>query len=101
MFKDIGIDDDFCVLSRSEHLQKVADTADALSTSVLIEQQIRSNNSWSLLDVQAMFASVLPGHYMEGHVGGQINFPSWLGKNSKRGRFQRLLSDLQAHMRTR
>lgn len=89
------------LLFRGELLQRVADTADALSTSVIIEQQIRSNNNWSLLDVQAMFASVLPGHYMEGHVGGQINFPGWLGKNSKRGRFKRLLSELQAHMRTK
>lgn len=38
---------------------------------------------------------------MEGHIGNEINFPGWLGKNSKRSKFQRMLSEIQTHMRTR
>lgn len=67
----------------------------------MIDTKIRRTNNWSLLDVEAMCASVLPGHYLEGHVNAQIDFPSWLGKNSKKNKFSRLLSELQAHMRTR
>lgn len=84
----------------NEKLSRYAQTADSLSLSDIVDKKIRSSNNWSLLEVQAMYASVLPGYYMEGHVGGQINFPSWLGKNSKRSKFQRLVCELQAHMRT-
>lgn len=86
---------------KGEVLERMALTADSLSLSDMVDKKIRSSNNWSLLECQAMYASVLPGFYLEGHVGGQINFPGWLGKNSKRGKFQRLLSELQAHMRTK
>ena len=36
---------------------------------------------------------------MEGRIGGQINFPSWLGKNSRQNKMDRLLQELQLHMR--
>ena len=88
----------FC---RNDLLDRVAKTADSISMADTIERKIRNSNNWSLLEVQAMYASVLPGQYMEGHMGGQINFPVWLGNNSKRNKFHRLLSELQAHMRTR
>ncbi|MGR0260683.1 hypothetical protein, partial [Klebsiella pneumoniae] len=32
--------------------------------------------------LQAVFSSFMPGEYLAGHMGGQINFPAWLGKNS-------------------
>lgn len=85
---------------RKEFLKRAAYTADSISMGDIIDTKIRSSNNWSLLESQAMFSSVLPGHYMEGHIGGQINFPSWLGKNSKRGKFQRILSELHRHTRT-
>jgi hypothetical protein len=50
---------------------------------------------------QAMFSSVLPGDIMEGHLTCQINFPAWLGKNSRRSKFQRILQELHGHMRLR
>jgi hypothetical protein len=61
----------------------------------------RSQNSWSLLPTQAMFSSVLPGEYMSGHVQGMIQFPSWLGKNSKQNKVDRMLQELQMHTRLR
>ncbi|KRT81463.1 AAA protein [Oryctes borbonicus] len=84
---------------RSETLQRVSWTADSISKSDLVDKKMRSSNNWSLLEVQAIYSSVLPGQYMEGNVRGQINFPTWLGKNSKKGKFKRLVSELQAHMR--
>lgn len=85
---------------RDEVLERICQTAESLSTSDLIDNKIRKSNNWSLLETQAVFASVLPGFYMEGHMGGQINFPSWLGKNSKRSKFHRILCELHSHMRT-
>lgn len=46
-----------------------------------------------------MFSSVLPGEYMSGHLAGQIEFPRWLGNNSRRNKFDRIMQELQMHMR--
>ncbi|GJQ69768.1 Gnf1 [Trypoxylus dichotomus] len=84
---------------KPQMLQKAWLTADSISKSDIVDKKMRSSNNWSLLEVQAIYSSVLPGHYMEGTIRGQINFPTWLGKNSKKGKFKRLISELQAHMR--
>ena len=36
---------------------------------------------------------------MSGHLAMQIEFPKWLGSNSKRNKFDRLMQELQMHMR--
>lgn len=87
--------------SPKETLSRIAYAADSISLGDLVDAKIRSNQSWGLLDTQALYSSVIPGNVLEGHVGGQINFPGWLGKNSKTNKFKRMLSELQAHMRTR
>ncbi|XP_017031219.1 replication factor C subunit 1 [Drosophila kikkawai] len=80
-------------------LAKVAATADALSLGDLIDKRIRANSAWSLLPTQAFFSSVLPGEHMSGHFTGQINFPGWLGKNSRTGKRARLAQELHDHTR--
>ncbi|KAB0797589.1 hypothetical protein PPYR_08582 [Photinus pyralis] len=85
---------------KSEHLQRFSAAADCISMGDLVDTGIRRTNNWSLLNMEAMCLSVLPGSYLSGHVNAQIDFPSWLGKNSKRNKFVRLLGELQAHMRT-
>ncbi|KAH8243250.1 hypothetical protein KR032_005944, partial [Drosophila birchii] len=80
-------------------LAKVAATADALSLGDLIDKRIRANSAWSLLPTQAFFSSVLPGEHMSGHFTGQINFPGWLGKNSRSGKRARLAQELHDHTR--
>ena len=77
----------------------VSKAADSFCDGDLVEKVIRSNNSWSLLPTEAMFASVIPGEYMEGFVSGQIQFPSWLGKNSKTSKIDRITQELQIHTR--
>ena len=73
----------------------VSKAADSFCDGDLVEKVIRSNNSWSLLPTEAMFASVIPGEYMAGFVSGQIQFPSWLGKNSKRSKMDRITQELK------
>jgi len=77
----------------------VSKAADSFCDGDLVEKVIRSNNSWSLLPTEAMFASVIPGEYMSGFVSGQIQFPSWLGKNSKTSKMDRITQELQIHTR--
>ncbi|KAK5646065.1 hypothetical protein RI129_004529 [Pyrocoelia pectoralis] len=85
---------------KNEHLERFSAAANCISLGDIVDTQIRRNNNWSLLNMEAMCSSVLPGSYLSGHVNAQIDFPNWLGKNSKRGKFVRLLGELQAHMRT-
>jgi len=80
-------------------MSKVAATADALSLGDMVDKRIRANSAWSLLPTQAIFSSVLPGEYMCGHFTGQINFPGWLGKNSKANKRTRLAQELHDHTR--
>ena len=73
--------------------------ADSICMGDLVDKTIRSQNSWSLLPTQAIYASVIPGEYMSGHVSGQIQFPQWLGKYSRQNKFDRILQELQVHTR--
>ncbi|XP_030830290.1 replication factor C subunit 1 isoform X1 [Strongylocentrotus purpuratus] len=82
-----------------KQLDLVSKAADSMCQSDLVEKAIRTRNCWRLLPTQAVFASVIPGTTMQGYMGGMINFPSWLGKNSTRGKNFRLLQELQVHMR--
>ena len=69
--------------------------ADSIAMGDLCEKAIRSQNAWSLLPTEAIFASVIPGEYMSGHVAGQIEFPKWLGMYSRQNKFDRILQELQ------
>lgn len=90
-----------CNFRRPQVPQQVALAANSLSLGDLIEKRIRSASAWSLLPTQAMFSSVMPGQYMAGHFTGQINFPGWLGKNSKRTKRSRLAQELHDHTRVK
>ena len=72
--------------------------ADSICMGDLVEKTIRSQQAWSLLPTEAIFASVIPGEYMAGHVAGQIEFPKWLGKYSRQNKFDRILQELQVKM---
>ena len=97
-------------------MELVSKTADSIAQGDLVEKGIRSGMNWGLLPTAAVFCSVLPGVYMEGEsvhrlfvfslpitisgfLTGQIQFPSWLGKNSKRCKIDRILQELQMHTR--
>ena len=73
--------------------------ADSIAEGDLVEKGIRSGMNWSLLPTAAVFSSVLPGEYMAGFLTSQVQFPQWLGKNSRRSKLDRILSELQGHTR--
>ncbi|KAF9409553.1 hypothetical protein HW555_011118 [Spodoptera exigua] len=68
---------------KNEVLQRISEAADSISLGDLVDARIRRNQAWSLLPMQAMYSSVIPGNRMSGHMTGQIQFPAWLGKNSR------------------
>jgi replication factor C subunit 1 len=85
--------------NKKKLMELVSRAADSIAEGDLVEKGIRSGMNWSLLPTAAVFCSVLPGEYMKGFLTGQILFPSWLGKNSKRTKIDRILSELQSHTR--
>lgn len=87
--------------NKQKKMEMFAKVADSISRGDLVDKIIRSRNAWSLLPVQAIFSSLVPGDVLEGHMGGAITFPSWLGKNSRQGKLDRLLQELQVHTRLR
>jgi len=80
------------------HLELLNEAAQSMCISDRIGRQIRTNNNWSLLTTQAVFATVIPGEKLSGSIGLPA-FPGWFGKNSKQGRVDRILQELQKHMR--
>lgn len=80
------------------HLAAVAEAADYISQGDLIERKIRSSEQlWSLLPFHAVMSSVSPASKVAGQMAGRINFTTWLGQNSKMGKYYRLLQELQYH----
>lgn len=75
--------------------------ADSISCGDLVNKVLYSTNQWGLLPTLAAFASVIPGEAMQGYFGSRIEFPLWLGKNSRQGKYDRILQELALHMRIR
>ncbi|XP_006895482.1 PREDICTED: replication factor C subunit 1 [Elephantulus edwardii] len=84
-----------------KHLMLLSRAADSICDGDLVDSQIRSKQNWSLLPTQAIYASVLPGELMRGHMTQFPAFPSWLGKHSSTGRHDRIVQDLALHMSLR
>lgn len=85
--------------SQNTHSNLYAMAADSLSMGDLVDRRIRSANAWSLLPTQAIFSFVIPGSYLNGSFTKQINFPAWLGKNSKASKRKRLAQEIHDHCR--
>lgn len=85
--------------NKVKHLHLLSEAANSICDGDIIERQIRSGNNWSLLPTQAVFSSVIPGELLTGYLNQMINFPAWLGKNSNRNYMDRILQELQMHMR--
>ncbi|XP_077157827.1 replication factor C subunit 1 isoform X2 [Paroedura picta] len=84
-----------------KHLMLLSKAADSICDGDLVDRQIRSKQNWSLLPIQAIYSSVLPGELMRGYMQQFPNFPSWLGKFSSTGKHDRILQELSMHMSLR
>ncbi|XP_041974290.1 replication factor C subunit 1 [Aricia agestis] len=84
---------------KNEVLDRISRAADSISLGDIVDARIRSGQAWSLLPVQAMYSSVIPGHHCSGRMCGQIQFPGWLGRNSRANKLKRLAQEIHAHTR--
>lgn len=90
------------VRSATQHLERVAAAADAISQSDHVNSLIRSSEQqWSLLPFHAVMSTVIPAKEVHGKMGSFPSFTSWLGQNSKTLKYSRMLQELQYHTRMR
>ena len=88
--------------NKLDHLRQLAKASDLISQSDLVNQRIRSGEQqWSLLPFHAIMSTVYPAAEIQGQITGRINFTSWLGQNSKKMKFERMVQNLQYHTCTR
>lgn len=81
-----------------EYFSNLNETIESLCNADRVGRLLRTNNNWSLLPTQAVFTTLIPGEKLAGTIGLPA-FPAWFGKNSKQGRVDRILQELQKHMR--
>lgn len=83
--------------NKQKILDRVKASAEAIADGDLVENLLRRSMNWSLLPLQAIYSSYIPGEFMAGNNGG-VEFPAWLGKNSNKNKRSRLLQQLHTHV---
>ncbi|KAI8093321.1 uncharacterized protein BX664DRAFT_329437 [Halteromyces radiatus] len=80
----------------------LAKAANAIAEGDLVDHRMGSNQEYSLMPVHSIFSCVRPAYYMEGSLAGnRMNFPLWLGQNSKTMKNKRLLANVQNKLRSK
>ena len=90
------------VKEKQEISDRLADATAAMSDFGVLESMVRGGDQhWELLTSAAALC-VKTGSIAGGPNGGFLpgfpEFPGWLGKNSSKGKHDRLLSEMQHHM---
>jgi len=89
--------------AESKFFDRVHDAALSMSDYAVFDHGIRGNGdqNWGLLPAAGMM-TVKTGYHAGGKNGGFLpgypEFTAWLGKNSSRGKKQRILSELHYHI---
>lgn len=73
--------------------------ADSISKSDEVDSLIRGyNQEWSLAPLHAIHSCVRPAYFCSGNLSGRVDFPGWLGQNSKLQKYLRILKELTQHL---
>lgn len=82
------------------HLQQVCEAADSISFADVIDRKIHGpQQMWSLMPLHAIYSCLYPSSLVAGQARGRFGFTSFLGQNSKAGKYRRLLAEVRSHMR--
>lgn len=91
-----------------KNLELISAAADSISDGDLVDRMIHGGEQhWSLLPFHGVMSTVRPASYIyganrsTGQGWGGPAFPQWLGQNSKMGKLNRELTDIQIRMRLR
>ncbi|ANB16016.1 replication factor C subunit 1 [Sugiyamaella lignohabitans] len=81
-------------------LALIAEAAESISDGDLVDRMIHgSQQQWSLMPLHGALSCVRPSYFAAGQATGRFNFAGFLGNNSKAGKYNRLLQELQSHAR--
>jgi replication factor C subunit 1 len=73
---------------RLKSLELLDNAASSISDGDLVDRMIHgTQQQWSLMPVHAIFSFVRPASYQYGNFSERASFTSWLGNNSKHGKF--------------
>jgi len=83
-------------------MERLYQATNSMSDYAMAEHTVRSNDQlWEFLPLCAIL-TIQTGYFASGQSGGYLSgypeFPSWMGKNSSRGKKSRLLKELAHHM---
>lgn len=82
-----------------KYLELVDNAAESISDGDLVDRMIHGpQQQWSLMPTHAVFSSVRPASFIAGQLT-HSGFTTWLGNNSKTGKFGRYLREVHSHMR--
>ncbi|KAF8607490.1 DNA replication factor C, large subunit [Ceratobasidium sp. AG-I] len=93
------------VQAQLKQLQLMDQAASSISDGDLVDAMIHgTQQQWSLMPLHAVMSTVRPSSFLYGQGAGyggpmSMTFPQWLGQNSKQGKLQRQLGDVQIRMR--
>lgn len=80
-------------------MKRLYQSIDSISQSDLVEKEIRTNQTWSLLSLQALFSTVIPSYCIRSANGLHYpQFPQFLGKLSTTNKNNRIIEELVSHM---
>ncbi|KAF9365235.1 hypothetical protein BGX34_010798 [Mortierella sp. NVP85] len=91
-----------------EAIELMSKAADSLSDADMVDSMIHgSAQHWSLMPVHAAFSCVRPSYFVHGSMrpgsggayGPMMQFPGYLGQNSKASKYNRLVKEIQIRMR--
>ncbi|ODV90085.1 hypothetical protein CANCADRAFT_43772 [Tortispora caseinolytica NRRL Y-17796] len=83
-------------------MDAITKAAEFISDGELVDTKIHGpQQQWSLLPLHGALSSVAPAEYAAGRSTDRYRFTSYLGQNSKRGKYSRLLQEVRLHMRLR
>jgi replication factor C subunit 1 len=92
------------VVQDARTLRLFADAADSISLGDVLERGVRRDQHWELLPGYGAVSTIRPCATLKGRfapstaswVGGGLQFPQWLGKNSSTNKHLRLLQEVQS-----
>lgn len=85
---------------RVKQLDAVVQASASISDGDLVDARIHSSEQqWSLMPLHAVLSTVRPASFVAGQGRGRYNFTSYLGNNSKRNKYERLLQEIHSHAR--
>lgn len=79
-------------------LETAFKAADSFSTSDIVDSVIQKNQQYSLCPFHAILTCAIPTFWHGNGMRGRIDFPSWLGQNSKQLKNSRLLRQIKMHI---